>query len=187
MRFGFEEALMSFPISFLLLPLPFVLLYFEGKNFKQSLEYLGFSREKPARQALDGLKLLALFLAAFFCLGAALQVLGLLDSYKVVEVVRAQPFLVLAAAVTLAPVAEEMFFRGYLQKKIGVVLSSVIFAAVHYAYGSVAEVIAAFLMGLIAGWWVKKHGRLASAVIAHALWNAASIILALTILGLSLP
>lgn len=172
---------MTIPVSVLLLPLPFILLYLEKKNLKQALQYLGLTKEKPGRQVFDGLRLFVLFFFVFLLLGAILQLAGILDASKVAEVVLKQPLYMLLIAATLAPIAEELFFRGYLQKKIGIVFTSLIFAAMHYAYGSVAEIVAAFVMSMIAGGWVRKHKTLAPVILAHALYNTLSITLALTV------
>ena len=77
---------------------------------------------------------------------------------------------------TLGPVAEELFFRGFLQKRIGVFLTSIVFALLHTGYGSIAEVLGAFIASMVLGWWVKKHDDVAPTIIAHAFYNMLSIL-----------
>ncbi|MDP3741684.1 MAG: CPBP family intramembrane metalloprotease, partial [Candidatus Micrarchaeota archaeon] len=88
------------------------------------------------------------------------------------------PLLAIIVAATLGPFAEEVFFRGFLQKYLGVFITAVIFAVLHYGFGSVTEIIGAFTAGLILGYWVKyRNTNLWPAIIAHALYNLLSILL----------
>jgi membrane protease YdiL (CAAX protease family) len=87
-------------------------------------------------------------------------------------------------AIVAAPLAEETFFRGWLQEAIGVelparwrgwafVISAFAFAAVHPAQGF--PVIFAF--GLGAGFLYRRSGALLPGMIAHATHNAMAIFL----------
>lgn len=165
--------------SLALLLLPFALVRLEGKRdlFKE----LFLTRLKPKRSLLNGLELFAKTFVVLLLLGVALQALGLLDTYKVIEVVRAQPLAVLLLAVTLAPIGEELLFRGYLQHRVGIVFSSALFAWLHMGYGSVTEVLAAFLASMVWGYSMRKNKDLYACMLAHALYNLFSISVALSL------
>ena len=79
-------------------------------------------------------------------------------------------------AVVVAPLFEEIIFRGVLLPVLGtwlgpsgaVLLSAALFAAAHL---SLSEWIPLFLLGLGLGVLRLRSGRLASCVLLHALWN----------------
>jgi membrane protease YdiL (CAAX protease family) len=54
-------------------------------------------------------------------------------------------------------------------------LSSFIFAIMHFSYGSLAEIAVAFSIGLILCASIRKWGSLVPAIVAHALFNFASV------------
>ena len=86
---------------------------------------------------------------------------------------------VFAVTVVLAPIAEELFFRGLgqslLRKYIGrpwpaVLATSAIFAAAHYPLCK--DMPALFLLGVALGYNYERTGRLLSPIIIHAIFNA---------------
>jgi hypothetical protein len=83
---------------------------------------------------------------------------------------REQPFL-LAYFLIVRVFAEEVFFRGFLIKRIGLLASTVLFALLHGFYGSVLEVLGAFVLGFILGYYFIKKNSLYSIIGAHFLYN----------------
>ena len=93
-------------------------------------------------------------------------------------------------------VAEEVFFRGYVQgnilsltssvarssKKtqqwISIVLSAAVFALVHLALGGQIISVLTFLPGLVLGWLFVKTGSLLAPILFHALANCFYLFLA---------
>ncbi|MCP9929846.1 CPBP family intramembrane metalloprotease [Cyanobium sp. AMD-g] len=79
-------------------------------------------------------------------------------------------------ALVVAPLFEEVLFRGVLLPVAGlrlggagaVILSAAVFAIAHL---SLAELGPLFVLGLGLGWLRWRSGRLGSAVLMHALWN----------------
>jgi len=67
----------------------------------------------------------------------------------------------------LAGVSEEVFFRGVLQREIGVLLASVIFGLFHAI--SLPYVLWAAAMGGYLGWLVQWHGNLSVPIVAHTM------------------
>jgi membrane protease YdiL (CAAX protease family) len=85
----------------------------------------------------------------------------------------------IAVLVVAAPLAEEMFFRGWLQsaltlelpvrwKRTAFVVTAFAFAAVHPGFGF--PVI--FALGLVAGWLYEVSGGIFAGICAHAAHNA---------------
>ena len=83
--------------------------------------------------------------------------------------------------VVVAPVVEELFFRGLLLRsmvqrwgtRVGVVGSSVIFGATHF---QAIQFPALALAGLLFAVLAVRAGRLGPAIAAHAGFNAATVI-----------
>jgi CAAX prenyl protease-like protein len=97
-----------------------------------------------------------------------------------------QQALATLAAVAVAPLVEELAFRGYLLRRfasphfetippraagaLGVLVSSVLFGALHPAWG------AGVAFGLLFAWAYLWRGRLTDAILAHALTNLALVL-----------
>lgn len=99
----------------------------------------------------------------------------------------------------LAPVVEELFFRGAVQRivhqlgmrglgktvagVVAVAVSTALFVLLHaLPFGAavpVAVLLPPLLMGIGAGTLVAVTGRLGGAIVAHVLFNAAGVVLAL--------
>jgi len=83
----------------------------------------------------------------------------------------------------VAPIAEELFFRGLIQttllrafrrRWIAIVLSASVFGAAHMSQPHVVPAI--FMFGLILGVLYERRAALAGPIIAHALFNAKTML-----------
>lgn len=75
-----------------------------------------------------------------------------------------------------AGLGEEILFRGAIQPRFGIVLTSAFWALVHTQYQFSFVVLGLFLVGLLFG-LMRKYVSTTSAIIAHALYNAAVVLL----------
>ena len=81
-------------------------------------------------------------------------------------------------SVVVAPVMEEIFFRGILQESItrkrgpivGVLITSTIFAAAHYTVPP--QALNAFCVSLVLGYVYARSGSLVPVILIHAINNA---------------
>lgn len=74
-------------------------------------------------------------------------------------------------AIALAPgICEEALFRGALQPRFGIVLSSIVFAAVHTQYGLSFDLLAVLILAAILG-VVRRLANTTASIIAHSLYN----------------
>jgi membrane protease YdiL (CAAX protease family) len=91
-----------------------------------------------------------------------------------------------AMAVTLAPLFEEMFFRGFLQPLlsrtfgivIGIAVTAACFGALHgpeYS-GAWQYIVAVFLVGVVLGIVRARANSLIPSTVTHACYNAAFIV-----------
>ena len=77
--------------------------------------------------------------------------------------------------------AEEIFWRGCIQKYIGgkydFVVTALIYALVHIWSFNFMLVMAALVCGLFWGLLYKLDGRLSVVIVSHALWDVAAFVL----------
>ena len=94
---------------------------------------------------------------------------------------------VVVLAVVVAPIVEELFFRGVLQpvlidrygSGVALVAQAALFGLVHvdpYAgTHNVSVVVVVAAMGWVLGWSAHHYGRLGPGIVAHAMRNALSV------------
>jgi membrane protease YdiL (CAAX protease family) len=75
-----------------------------------------------------------------------------------------------------AGIGEEILFRGAIQPRFGIVLTSAFWALVHTQYQFSFVVLGLFLVGILFG-LIRKYMGTTPAIIAHALYNAAVVLL----------
>lgn len=83
------------------------------------------------------------------------------------------------AIVVVAMTAEEAFFRGFLQPRIGLVPSSILFALGHFNYGLPLLVVGVFAVSLVIGRCFERTGDLLPCMIAHAVFNGIQLLIVL--------
>ncbi|MGV8085748.1 MAG: CPBP family intramembrane glutamic endopeptidase [Candidatus Bilamarchaeum sp.] len=145
------------------------------KDLKTTLAYIGFP---------GGIKTVLVYtVAGFACLflgmliiGAVSHLLGFNDQNKVADKIKDMKWYVLLMAIFMAPISEELFFRGYLTNKYGPIISAIIFGIVHIGYGSIIEVVGVAFVGLVFGYIFKKSGSITPGIIIHIGYNFISIL-----------
>lgn len=75
-----------------------------------------------------------------------------------------------------AGVVEEGFFRGFLQPRIGIALSTAFFALAHLSYGQPFMLIGITLLSLIYAFLVRWRQNLWPAMAAHALFDGVQLL-----------
>ena len=111
------------------------------------------------------------------------ELAGLPDNMKdVFEQMMNNP-LGIISIVVMAPLVEELLFRGaiqgYLMRKwnmpyLGIVISSLIFGVVH---GNPAQIPFAFVVGMSLGWMYYLTGSLIPGILMHFINNGSSVLL----------
>lgn len=102
-----------------------------------------------------------------------------------------------AIAVVLAPIAEEIVFRGVVFRAIaerygtsvGIIASATVFASIHIEIllSQPVALVALFLVGAALAWSYARTGWLLVPVVAHATFNAGSLALAVLLDRLPAP
>jgi len=72
--------------------------------------------------------------------------------------------------------AEEIFFRGFLQRRIGIGLSTLLFVIGHLGYGQPFMLLSLTVLSLIYAWLVRWRGNVWAAVTAHFLFDAVQLL-----------
>jgi membrane protease YdiL (CAAX protease family) len=81
--------------------------------------------------------------------------------------------------VVAAMTVEEAFFRGFLQPRVGLFLSSVMFALSHFSYGLPFMIVGVFTISLIIGRAFARSGDLLPCIIAHGVFDAVQLLVIL--------
>ena len=92
--------------------------------------------------------------------------------------------LLVLMVVVLAPMAEELFFRGMalralearMARRVALVVSAAFFGLTHFQF---LQLPALVMIGLVCGWLAQRDGRLGRAVWAHVGFNATTIVILL--------
>jgi membrane protease YdiL (CAAX protease family) len=81
--------------------------------------------------------------------------------------------------VVVAMTVEEAFFRGFLQPRFGLVMSSVMFALSHFSYGLPFMIVGVFTISLVIGRTFQRSGDLLPCIVAHGVFDAVQLLIVL--------
>jgi membrane protease YdiL (CAAX protease family) len=81
--------------------------------------------------------------------------------------------------VVAAMSVEEAFFRGFLQPRVGLLMSSVMFALSHFSYGLPFMLVGVFSISLIIGLTFARGGDLLPCIVAHGVFDAVQLLVVL--------
>ncbi|MEW6329380.1 MAG: type II CAAX endopeptidase family protein [Candidatus Micrarchaeota archaeon] len=154
---------------------PFVWYAHKKKKMREALAELGLVRKNLLFNFFVGIGCIATVLACLLLWSIVSASAGIYDQGKVQEKIQTAPIYVALLAITLSPFGEELFFRGFLVPRAGIVISSILFAGAHHMYGSVFELGGAFIAGIIFAYAFKRTGSLAGPITAHLILNLISI------------
>ncbi len=76
-----------------------------------------------------------------------------------------------------AGVVEEVFFRGYLQPRVGIALSTALFVLAHASYEQPLMLVGVGLLSVIYGLLVRWRQNIWAAMAAHTLFDALQLVL----------
>ena len=74
-----------------------------------------------------------------------------------------------------AMTVEEAFFRGWLQKRIGLIASTVLFSLAHSGLGQPLLLIGVSIISLVIGFTFYRTKNLIPGIIAHGIFDAVQI------------
>lgn len=87
--------------------------------------------------------------------------------------------------ITLQPIAEEIFFRGFLLDKCkitlgpipAIIITSILFGLAHVSMGNIIPAVIIGLVALVFGFMAIKTKNLMTVIIAHIIFNVISFVL----------
>lgn len=140
-------------------------------------------KERLWKRLVYGVLLFIGMIGVGIVMNIVLNLIGFNDSANAIHVVQELPLYLLVVAFTIVPVVEELFFRAllipafgkYTNLWVGAILSSVFFGMTHAAYGSLAEIGGATLLGLVLAAYFVRKGDVLPCMVAHAIYNFMSI------------
>ena len=169
-------------VYFLFGSLAFMFYYTVHPLFK----FIGITKKDFIQDSIPGLVagigfIFVNYLSSMVTLGIPTMVAALATSESTFAVGGA-----IVISVFVAPIIEEVIFRGFLQKVlekvffnwiVAGVITSLAFSIFHwYAYGAsfamASPFIGAFIFGMLATYLVRKTDSLATSIICHAMVNA---------------
>jgi membrane protease YdiL (CAAX protease family) len=119
--------------------------------------------------------LLSIFALVFMLSIIAIQ-FGFNDQANVAQKIIELPLYILVLAVIFAPLTEELLFRALLVPRIGIVPSALVFGVMHFAYGSVVEIIGVVIVGVILALVYRYSKSITPCILIHLLYNLMSIV-----------
>lgn len=174
-KLGGGQILQIIALDALLVLIPLAFIISQKKSVAAALCLRSGGLKKDAVQ---GALLFAMLVAAGALIVVLLSMVGLNDLGLVEGAMRAAalqaPYVVVYLAV-VRPLAEELFFRGFLATKTGPWIQALLYAALHSAYGSVAEIVGAFVMGALLGVYFLRNKTLIPNILAHWAYNLLAI------------
>lgn len=155
--------------------------YLTRKNLKKTLNELGLEKPTISNILLGfsvgiGLIALVIILSLFF------QHFGLeeenIDWIK--DLISIQNAFILGLS---AGICEEILFRGALQPKFGIVLTTLLFVFLHVQYSALWMLFIVFVISIILG-YVRKMTNTTTAIIVHSTYNVIQMLMLCFALGL---
>ncbi len=164
---------LSFPM------IAFSYLLAKGRTLKAAVGELGLSRRKlTMRYVALGVVLFIVFFIMQIGVGVFSAVTGIQINSNVSTTLAGLPLYFYFFTFLVAPINEEILFRGFMVPRFGIVISALIFGALHYlSYYSWIEFVAAFAFGLAAGYVFKKTESLYPSIVGHVLFDFVNILI----------
>lgn len=124
-------------------------------------------------------------LAAALTIAMLLQAVGLLDGAPepspVIGFMASLPAWKKALIVLSAMTVEELFFRAWLQKRIGLILSTTFFAMAHFTLGQPLLLIGVTMISLVIGYTFYRTRNVLPGIIAHGVFDVIQLFVILPI------
>lgn len=79
----------------------------------------------------------------------------------------------------VAGIGEEIFFRGLVQRQLGMWWQAILFSVAHAANASVLQLLVTLPVGVFFGWWIRRGGSLYTTIAAHVTYDFVLLSIAL--------
>jgi membrane protease YdiL (CAAX protease family) len=153
--------------------------------FRQFLAQFGFVAPDVPREigigVLAGIGSWGAVLAVAILVGMVIVALGGEEALPkqppaLIPWIAALPVVIRILISLSAGVVEETFFRGFLQPRIGIVLSTLLFVFAHFSYGQPIMLVGIGTLSLIYAFLVRWRQNIWPAIAAHALFDGVQLL-----------
>ena len=164
--------------------IPFLVLAFAGvgifirRSPRQTIERLGLLPPRQKRWWLVSIVGIGVFMGVAFGIEALANLVAPSQQKQVTDVTTVlfshfnNPASIIFLGV-LAGVVEETLFRGALLPRFGIVVTAILFAALHIQYAVSFATLEVFVLGLGLGWLRVKSGSTLTGMLTHAGYDIA--------------
>jgi len=180
-------------VLFILIPIFWYMLV-NNKKFKQALIKMRLKFENIDRAFLWAILAVIAMYSISFVIVAILEASGtdVSDLSNIPDIEQIFSPSVIFLLIAIMPIAEEIFFRGFLLDKINdyagknvaIFSTAFLFGIAHFSYGKIYPVIFPMIMGVLLAYIVFKTKNLFASIIAHIIYNV--VVFMLYILAKSL-
>lgn len=130
---------------------------------------------------LAGLSVWALVITALIGVAGLLYLVGAEKSLPqtapaAIPWMASQPLLLKICLVLSAGLVEETFFRGFLQPRVGIVVSTLFFAMAHLSYDQPFMLVGVTVLSLLFAFMVRWRQSVWAAVAAHAVFDGVQLL-----------
>jgi membrane protease YdiL (CAAX protease family) len=158
----------------------FLIVWWAVSGRPRLREFLNIRHEKPLEVVGVGIAvgvggwIFTLLMAALVAL--ALSGAGVLPEQTeppaMIGWMAALPLWKKSLIVLSAMTVEEFFFRSWLQKRIGLIASTILFALAHFTYGNPLLLIGVTIISLVIGYTFYRTKNVLPGIIAHGVFDA---------------
>lgn len=145
-------------------------------------EFLNIRHERPLEVIAIGIAVgvggWAFTLMLAMIVGLLLQASGVQPPQEMPPMIgwmAALPWWKKALIVLSAMTVEEFFFRSFLQKRVGLIASTILFAVAHFTYGQPMLLIGVTIISLVIGITFWRTKNVVPGIIAHGVFDAIQI------------
>ncbi len=143
-------------------------------------QFMNIPREKIIEGTMLGIGIgvagwavtLLLMMALALTLNAAGLIPQNLKPSPMIPWMAALPLWKKAVIVFSAMTVEEFFFRGFLQKRVGLIASTILFALAHAGYGQPLMLVGITIVSIIIGYTFYRTRNLIPCIVAHGVFDA---------------
>ncbi|HVR39962.1 MAG TPA: type II CAAX endopeptidase family protein, partial [Thermoanaerobaculia bacterium] len=147
-------------------------------------EYLSIRREEPGTAVLTGVAVgfggwistLLVLAGIALALKATGVIEGPQEPPEMVGWLAALPLWKKLIIILSAMTVEEAFFRAWLQKRVGLIASTILFALAHFTYAQPLFVVGVTLISLVIGATYYRTKNILPGVIAHGVFDSIQLL-----------
>jgi membrane protease YdiL (CAAX protease family) len=158
----------------------FLFGWWAATGFPEWREFLNVRHERPAEVVAIGVSVgvggWVFTIVMAMVIGLILQATGALEKTPeppaMIGVMAAMAWWKKALIILSAMTVEEAFFRSFLQKRVGLIASTVLFALAHFTYGNPLLLIGVTVVSLVIGVTFYRTKNVIPGVIAHGVFDA---------------